>query len=143
MLSVELAMAALSKLASTVVENQDLKSRTKWIAEVEINLMGKIFAVPKKGEGGKTVQQQEDELCDQCAAFIASKLLDLAKLGKRDVYQVGMSGLKRDSALVGLVFDHLGDPAVLCPAKRGANIRGDGAARAQSYRDGCRGEASN
>ena len=35
MLSLELAMAALSKLASKVVENQDLKSRAKWIAEVE------------------------------------------------------------------------------------------------------------
>ena len=41
-MSVELAMAALSKLASMAVEEQDLKSRTKFIAEVEINLMCKI-----------------------------------------------------------------------------------------------------
>jgi hypothetical protein len=55
MLSLELAMAALSKLASTVVEEKHLKSRTKWIAEVEINLISKVFAVPKKTEEGKTV----------------------------------------------------------------------------------------
>ena len=42
LMSVELAMAALSKLASMAVEEQDLKSRTKFIAEVEINLMCKI-----------------------------------------------------------------------------------------------------
>ena len=118
MLSVELAMAALSKLASTVVVNQALKSRTKWIAEVEFKLMGKHFAVPKKGGGGKAVQQQEDELCSQRAAFTASKLLGLAKMGKRDVYQVGMLGLKRDSALMRLVFERLDDPAAVCPPPR-------------------------
>ena len=52
MLSLELAMTALSNLASTVVEKTDLKSRTKWIAEVEINLMSKIFVVPREGGRG-------------------------------------------------------------------------------------------
>ena len=75
MKDMEAAMLALSKFVSTVVE--DLKSKTKWIAEVEINLMSKVFAVPKS-EDGKTVQQQQDELCEQCAAVIATKLLDLA-----------------------------------------------------------------
>ena len=79
MLSLELAMAALTKLASTVVEKNDLKARTKWIAELEINLMSKIFAIPKKGEEGQTVKEQESELCKQCAALIATKILDLAK----------------------------------------------------------------
>ena len=112
MLSVELAMAALSKLTSTVVEIKDLKSRTKWIAEVEINLMCKIFAWPKKELfKGKTVLQQQEELCEQCAALIATKLLDLAKLGKPDVYRAGLSGLTRDSALMKRVGEHLDDPA--------------------------------
>ena len=75
MLDLEAVMLVLSKFVSTVVE--DLKSKTKWIAEVEINLMSKVFAVPKS-EDGKTVQQQQDELCEQCAALIATKLLDLA-----------------------------------------------------------------
>ena len=70
-MDLEAAMLALSKFVSTVVE--DLKSKTKWIAEVEINLMSKVFAVPKS-EYGKTVQQQQDELCEQCAALIATKL---------------------------------------------------------------------
>ena len=83
MMDLEAAMLALSKFVSTVVE--DLKSKTKWIAEVEINLMSNIFAVPTL-EDGKTVQQQTDELCEQCAALIATKLLDLAKLGKPDLY---------------------------------------------------------
>ena len=75
MVDLEAAMLDLSKFVSTVVE--DLKSKTKWIAEVEINLMSKFFAVPKS-EDGKTVQEQQDELCEQCAALIATKLLDLA-----------------------------------------------------------------
>jgi hypothetical protein len=75
MVDLEAAMLDLSKFVSTVAE--DLKSKTKWIAEVEINLMSKFFAVPKS-EDGKTVQMQQDELCEQCAALIATKLLDLA-----------------------------------------------------------------
>ena len=69
-------MLALSKFASTVVE--ELKTRTRWIAEVEISLISKVFAVPKS-EDGKTVQQQENELSEQCAALIATKLLYLAE----------------------------------------------------------------
>ena len=72
----EAAMLALSKFASTVLE--DLKTKTKWIAEVEINLMTKVLAVPKS-EYGKTVKQQEDELSEQCAALIATKLLYAAE----------------------------------------------------------------
>ena len=44
MLHLEAAMLALSKFASTVVE--DLKTKTRWIAEVEINPMTKVFAAP-------------------------------------------------------------------------------------------------
>ena len=69
----EAAMLSLSKFASTVVE--DLKTRTRLNAEVEINLMAKVFAVPKS-EDGKTVQQQENPLSEQCAALIPTKLLD-------------------------------------------------------------------
>ena len=75
MVDLESAMLDLSKFVSAVVE--DPKHKKKWIAEVEVNLMSKVFAV-QKGDGGKTVQQQQDELCEQCAALIATKLLDLA-----------------------------------------------------------------
>lgn len=74
LVDVEAAMLVLSKLASTVVEEQ--KSRTKWIAEVDINLIAKVFAVPKTAEG-KTVQQQEAQLREECATLIANKLFDL------------------------------------------------------------------
>jgi len=112
MLSVELAMVILSKLASTVVEGQDnLKTKTKWIAEVEANLMSKIFAVPKRAEGGKTVQEQEQELCEQCAAFIATKLMDLLKLGKPGLGLADLRGFPRESTLMCLVGKHLDDSA--------------------------------
>ena len=65
MSQLEAAMLALSKFASTVVE--DLKARTRRIAEVEINLMSKVIAVPKS-EDGKTVLQQEKELTKQRSA---------------------------------------------------------------------------
>ena len=95
MMSVELAMVELSKLASTVVEGKErskFKSRTKWIAEVEIGIMSKIFAVPKRVEEGKTLKEQETELCNQCAFFIASKLLDLLKLGKPGLDRGALGG---------------------------------------------------
>ena len=40
--------------------------------------MAKVFAVPKS-EDDKTVLQQEKDLSEQCAALIATKLLDLAE----------------------------------------------------------------
>ena len=116
MQTLEMAMAALSKLASTVVESKDVRTRAKWIAEVEINLIAKVFAVPKKVEGGKTVKDQQDELCGQCAALIATKLLDLAKLGHPSRYKAGLSGLTRDSTLMQLVGKHLDDPACFLSA---------------------------
>ena len=76
MLNLEADMLDLSKVASTVVGH--LKTRVKWGAEVEINRMAKVFAVPKS-EDGKTVKQQEDELSEQCAALIATKLLVLTE----------------------------------------------------------------
>ena len=62
MMDLEAAMLALSKFVSTVVE--DPKCKTKWAAEVEINLMSKVFAVPKS-EDGKTAQQQQ-YVCNFC-----------------------------------------------------------------------------
>ena len=49
MMPVELVMVNLGKFASTVVAGEEIvKSKTKWIAEVELNLMSKRFAVPKR-----------------------------------------------------------------------------------------------
>ena len=111
LVTVETAMVGLSKLASTVVEGTvNLKARTKWIAEVEINLVTEIFVVPRKPEEGKTVKDQENELCEKCAAFIATKLLDLLKLGKPGLDHAALTGFKRSSALEQLVWKHLDDP---------------------------------
>ena len=111
LVTVETAMVGLSKLVSTVVEETvNLKARTRWIAEVEINLVTEIFVVPKKPEEGKTVKDQENELCEKCAAFIATKLLDLLKLGKPGLDHAALTGFKRSSALEQLVWKHLDDP---------------------------------
>ena len=142
MLSLELAMAALSNLASTVVEKTNLKSRTKWIAELEINLMSKIFAVPRKGEGGETVQDQQNELCKECASLIATKLLELAKLGNT---LTSCMQLKRESPLMALVREYLDKPASFSDSEKTTQktkLRGDGAARPQSDQDGWRWEAN-
>ena len=89
MMEIEMAMFVLCKIASTVVENacggQGLKPKTKWIAEVEINIISKILALPKVVEG-KSVTDQETELREQFATFIASKLLELLSLGNQDLH---------------------------------------------------------
>ena len=38
--------------------------------------------MPEKPEEGKSVEDQEQEICQKCAAFIATKRLELLKLGK-------------------------------------------------------------
>ena len=49
MMQLEATMLELSKIVSTVVE--DRKSKVKWIAEVEISAMAKVFAAPKSEDG--------------------------------------------------------------------------------------------
>ena len=70
MTQLEASLLQLTKIASTVVE--DGRSKVKWIAEVEIGVMTKVFAVPKV-DPNKSVHQQETELRQQCAVFIATK----------------------------------------------------------------------
>ena len=70
MTQLEASLLQLTKIASTVVE--DDRTKVKWIAEVEIGVMAKVFAVPKS-EPNKSVHQQETELRQQCAVFIATK----------------------------------------------------------------------
>ena len=138
MMSLELAMTALSNLASTVVEKKTLKPRTKWIAELEINLMSKIFAGPGKGEGCETVQDQQGELCKECASLIATKLLELAKLG--NTFTSCMQ-LKRESPLMALVSEYLDKPASFSDSEKtnkNMKLSGDGAARPKSDQDGWR-----
>ena len=80
MMSIELAMAALSEIASTVVDEsvgEDYeRRRSRWVAEVEIGIVGRIFQVPKT-EVGKTLADQEAELSATCAEFVACKMQDL------------------------------------------------------------------
>ena len=70
MTHLEAAMLALSKFASTVVE--ELKTRARWIAEIETSLISNVLAVPTSKDD-QTVLQQEKELSEQCAALIATK----------------------------------------------------------------------
>ena len=78
---IEGAMLYLSKCASMVMEQGDVKTRTKWVGDVDIGLMTKVFAVPKKEEGLE-VSEQEEKLKETCAGFIAVKLKELLGLGK-------------------------------------------------------------
>jgi len=77
MRDIEGAFCYLGKVASTVVEKTDPKKRIKWTSEVEICIVTKIFAVPKKLEGGKTLEEQEKQLQDDCAELMARKLVQL------------------------------------------------------------------
>ena len=63
MVDLEAAMKNLNLLASTVVDDRDL--RIKWVAEVDIGLMSKVFSVSKL-LAGWNIYQQELELCKQC-----------------------------------------------------------------------------
>ena len=116
-----------------------MKSRATWIAEPDINLMSNIFAVPRKGNGGDNVQDQQGDICKECAALIATKLLELAKLGNT---LTSSMQLKRESPLMALVRGYVDKPASL-PAieasKKRAQLRCDGAARPKG---GWRGDAN-
>ena len=59
--AVETALATLSKTASTVVERT---TKVKWIAEVDITIMSKIFAAPKLPVNG-AVAEQTNNLTDE------------------------------------------------------------------------------
>ncbi len=48
------------------MEANDQKKKTKWIRELEIDVMAKIFAVPKQHEEGLIVVGQEKMILDDC-----------------------------------------------------------------------------
>ena len=77
---IEEAMRSLSNCAPMVMENA--QRRTCWIAEVDIGIMLKVFAVPKTDPGGLSVSDQETEVRRICAQFIAAKLLELVELAE-------------------------------------------------------------
>ena len=70
---IEEAFGFLAKAVSTVVEARDQKSKTKWVSEVEIDIMTKLFAVPKKDDRGASVSEQEAALRKECAILLAKK----------------------------------------------------------------------
>ena len=100
---VEAVLLVLSKFVSTVVEEP--KEKTKWSASVDISIMAKIFGVPKNIADGKTVDQQETELRQSVAEFIAMKVLDIRGRGG------DFSALPRDTALMKMVHDLLRNPS--------------------------------
>ena len=68
------------------------------------------FRSPEKRDPeGKTLKEQETELCNQCAFFIASKLLDLLKLGKPGLDRAHLPVFPKSSQLMELVGQHVDD----------------------------------
>ena len=114
MMSIELAMAALSEIASTVVDEsvgEDYeRRRSRWVAEVEIGIVGRIFQVPKT-EVGKTLDTQEKELSEQCAEFVATKMLELLKVKTPALTLDSLRGFTQKSTSLWIaIWKHLEDP---------------------------------
>ena len=68
MLDVEDALPVLANVASTIVENsavtecEKVKTQTSWLATVEIEVMGCIFAAPKLPEGERITSRRMQSL---------------------------------------------------------------------------------
>ena len=105
MLSLEAAMSNLHTLASTVVEDIDL--RTRWVAEADIGLMSKVFSVNKSLRRTRSLAI---ELRKQCAELIATKIVELQKLIDSKIPHDTIVSIMRDlSALSIEVCEHLED----------------------------------
>ncbi len=109
----ELAMTALSKVASTVAERP--RERTKWIAELDTKLVSCIFSCPTMDDPAKHSQQLK-VLAAKFAEIIATKVLELLKLGDIEVRRQGMTRgelplLGSDTPLMVAVHSHLDNPA--------------------------------
>ena len=68
----------MTKAAKVLIKEgaNALNARTKWIAEVDVGIMNRIYEVPKQKEG-MTVADQQAELAEECAGFFAKKLVAL------------------------------------------------------------------
>ena len=80
MREIEEAFLYLGKVVSTVVDARDVKQKTEWSSEVEIAIMAKVLATPKKDEDGKSVVEQEAKLREECKDVIAAKLVQLMRV---------------------------------------------------------------
>ena len=114
MMSLELAMAALSEINATVVDesvgDDYERKRSTWVAELEIGIVGRIFQVPKT-EVGKTLATQEKELSEQCAEFVAAKMLELLKLKTPARTIDSLRGFAKDATSLSIaIWKHLEDP---------------------------------
>ena len=110
----ELAMTALSKVASAVVEKKP-KERMKWTAELETKLVSCIFSCPRLDNAAMHTKLQKT-LAGKFAVVIATKLLELLKLGVSEVRRQGMTRgelpfLGRETTLMVAVQQHLDNPA--------------------------------
>ena len=80
MREIEEAFLWLGKVVSKVVDAKDAQRKTKWSSEVEISIVAKVFATPKKDEDGKSVAEQEGKLREECKDVIAAKLVQLMRV---------------------------------------------------------------
>ena len=78
MRQIEKAFQWFGKVASAVTDanGPDLAKKTKLISELEIEVISKVFAVPKKDEH-KDWAVQAKELSHECAKAIATKILKM------------------------------------------------------------------
>ena len=80
MREIEAAFLWLGKVVSKVVDAKDAQRKTKWSSEVEISIVAKVFATPKRDEDGKSVVEQEGKLREECKDVIAAKLVQLMRV---------------------------------------------------------------
>jgi len=88
--NIEECIVFLRKVASTVVEKMDQKTQerhrtqTKWIGEVDIGLMSRVFQT-FRNDPLHTLREQEADLQKKCADFVALKLRELLDVSKKTV----------------------------------------------------------
>ena len=71
---IECALGFAKRCAAKVVANADFQKKATWVGEVDIGTFAKIIAVKSNGLSVQAVAQQEEELKQQIAEFIATKI---------------------------------------------------------------------
>ena len=115
---IEDALCFLSKYASTVVGETNVKKKTKWVGEVDIGIVAKICATPKSMDGVR-VSEQECKLECECAEFIASKLFELIGFDTDGVGKLSLQRRVPGNKLLGICLEKMMTPDFVTKAKEG------------------------
>ena len=103
MVEVEDALQYMTKCASMIMEPTATREKTLWIAEVDIGVIGKIFAAPKSEEGLK------DRLRQECADLLLAAMLKLVKDDQSKVSSLPV--IPQNNKLLKKVISMVGSPA--------------------------------